>query len=135
MSKHSKQPDWELHYFAGGVPAATMFNIDLLSLQESMRQYEDGHPPPSPLARTPEICCIALTGFFEAFCKNNFASILNICPNLVKRLVEQHQTIIDAKDLLQFGAYEPYKLGFLLAEHNDFGSARKITPCTLIFSG
>ena len=84
MREHSKQPDNMLDYFTGGVPAAMVFNLDLLSLQEIMRRYEE-----SPARRTrirasiAELSFMALTCYFEAFCKNHFASILNICPNLV----------------------------------------------------
>ena len=130
MDEYSKQPDYVWDYFPGGVPAATLFNLDLQSLQETMRQYEED-PPPSWLARTPELCFMALTGYFEAFCKNHYASIINVCPNLVERMTERHQAIINVTDLLQFGAYEPYKLGFLLAERNDFGSARKVNALYL----
>ena len=130
MGKHSKQPGDMLDYFAGGVPAALLFNCDLFSLRESMRQYEEDSDSYS-LARTVDLCFMAVTGYFEAFCKNHFASILNIVPNLAERLMEHHQTSIDVNDLLQFGAYEPYRLGFLIAERNDFGSARKVNALYL----
>ena len=135
MREHSKQPDNMLDYFTGGVPAAMVFNLDLLSLQEIMRQYEESPARRTRIrARIAELSFMALTGYFEAFCKNHFASILNICPNLVERLMERHQTSIDAAALLQFDAYEPYKLGFLLAERYDFGSAHKINAlyCDLL---
>ena len=127
MREHSKQPDNMLDYFTGGVPAAMVLDLDLLSLQEIIRQYEEAPAKRSRIrARISELCFMALTGHFEAFCKNHFASILNICPHLVERLKGGHQTSIDAADLLQFEEYEPYKLGFLLAERHDFGSAHKI---------
>ena len=121
------QPDGVLDYFTGGAPASTVFSFDLFALQEIMRQYEE-EPTNYPFVREriTELAFMGLTGYFEAFCKNHFASILNICPNLVERLMGRHQTSIDATVLLQFDAYEPYKLGFLLAEHYDFGSAHKI---------
>ena len=130
MGEHSKQPGDVLDYFTGGVPAALLFNSDLFSLQESMRQHEED-PDRYSLARTPDLCFMAITGYFEAFCRNHFASILNVFPNLAERIMERHQTSIDVGDLLQFGAYEPYKLGFLLAERNDFGSARKVNALYL----
>lgn len=74
-----------------------------------------------------EICFIGLVSYFEAFCKDHFASIINIEPTLLKGLRNSgHDTSIDPERLLDFRNDWIIKLGFLVSEKYDFGTAQKI---------
>ncbi|MFB9127601.1 hypothetical protein E2553_41585 [Paraburkholderia dipogonis] len=79
------------------------------------------------LSRVNEICFIGLVSYFEAFCKDHFASIINIEPTLLKGLRNSgHDTSIDPERLLDFRDDWVVKLGFLVSEKYDFGTAQKI---------
>lgn len=112
-----------LDYFVGGVPAGAIFQLNINSLSELMKQTND-----SRIDRWAfEIYFIALISYFEAFCKDHFASLLNICPTLVDNLKQNGQNVtIGADDIVIHGSEIVRKLGFILVEKYDFGDARKI---------
>lgn len=113
-------PDW-LDYFSGGVPTGEFFRMTLEDLTKTVNRSAQG------LNRVNEICFIGLISYFEAFCKDHFASILNIEPALLATLRDNGQdTQIDPARLLEFRDYWLIRLGFLVAEKFDFGTAQKI---------
>ena len=70
---------------------------------------------------------IALIAYFEAFCKNQFAALVNICPQLVVRLSEQgYDVTVDATDILLYPEFVHHRLGFLVTEHANFGKAKEV---------
>ncbi len=76
---------------------------------------------------TYEVSLIGLCAYFEAFFKDQFASVINICPQLLTRFVRNHETVsLHIPDLLITTVGAQCRLGFLLAEQFDFGSAKKI---------
>jgi hypothetical protein len=80
-----------------------------------------------PLCNSHEAYPWIQVSYFEAFCKDHFASILNIEPRLLENLKRQGQDItIDSAQLLLFDQEWSCKLGFLIAEKYDFGTAQKI---------
>lgn len=79
------------------------------------------------ISRVNEVSYIGLVAYFEAFCKDHFASVLNIEPSLLERLRQQGQDIqVDPTRLLDLGAEWSYRLGFLVAEKFDFGTPQRI---------
>jgi hypothetical protein len=65
--------------------------------------------------------------YFEAFCKDHFAAIINILPTTAIRLRDKGQdTMLDVAVLLQTKADLTSNLGFLLAEKFDFGTPQKV---------
>lgn len=79
------------------------------------------------LHRINEVCLIGLISYFEAFCKDHFASILNIEPTLLESLRDNGKdTLIDPSRLLEFQERWRIRLGFLVAEKFDFGTAKNI---------
>jgi hypothetical protein len=113
-------PDW-LDYFSGGVPTGEFFRMTLDDLAKTVNRSAKG------LSRVNEVCFIGLVSYFEAFCKDHFASILNIEPTLLASLRDNGQdTQIDPARLLEFGDHWNIRLGFLVAEKFDFGTAQKI---------
>lgn len=112
-----------LEYFVGGVPAGTIFQLNVKSLHEAIETTDESKAKKT-LA---EICFIALIAHFEAFCKDHFASLINICPRLVLVLEKKGQNVlINSCNLIDIKGDVLNHLGFILAEGLDFGNARKI---------
>lgn len=112
-----------LDCFSGGVPTGMFFRMTLGDLKEicEFSKKEGG------IDRLCEICFIGLISYFEAFCKDNFASIINILPHLLIELEHNGQdTQIDATKILIYPQDFLKKIGFIVAEKFDFGTAQKI---------
>lgn len=76
---------------------------------------------------TAEVCLIGLVAHFEAYLKNQFASLVNIYPPLVERFCEKRNGIsVPLYDVYKLSDKLKYQLGTLLAEDYDFGNANKI---------
>jgi hypothetical protein len=114
-----------LDYFSGGVPAGPSFQMAVSELRKISDSAEESEH--RMISRLHEICFIGLVSYFEAFCKDHFASLLNIEPNLVTNLKQGGQSVeIDATRVLLYGRDLKHRIGFLLAEKFDFGTAQKI---------
>lgn len=116
--------DWD-DYFAGAVPAGVIFDMQVADMRTVARLG----PPAGDLRVEPfaELCLIGLVAYFEGFCKNHFAAIINICPNLLRELQARGRDLsISACNLLDAGEPILPKLGYLVAERFDFGTARAI---------
>jgi hypothetical protein len=111
-------------YFIGVASPRALFTMHLEGLDELMSRK----PEWTTVIRVEsEVCVIALVSYFEAFCKDLFAGAVNICPELLISFRAAGQgTTIDAADLLQYRGAPLARIGGLLAEQIDFGSARKI---------
>lgn len=73
-----------------------------------------------------EVCLIGVGAYFEAFCGDHFASILNLCPQLLVRLKEKGRDVtLDATDLLNLGLQSPH-FGSIVAERYDFETPQSI---------
>ncbi len=124
-SEQMKQLDgFPSDVFAGGVCAAVIYMNDSKELRELVSRSTKAGGMLNTIA---EVSFIGLIAYFEAFCKNHFASLLNICPLLIWRLKKAGQDInIEATSFLNFGENTQYKLGFLISERYDFGTPQKI---------
>ena len=109
--------------FPGGVPPGEVFrsNVDdLIALAK-------GAGNTLIERQLPHLCLIGLHAYFEAFCKDQFATLINIHPELVLNLKKHgHDVSVDASKFLTHEVDPRHSLGFLLAEQFDFGTARKI---------
>ena len=113
-----------LDVFAGGVPAGVIYMDDSKELRELVSKSTKAEGWLNTIA---EVSFIGLIAYFEAFCKNHFASLLNICPSLIWRLKKAgHNVNIEATSFLNFRENTQYKLGFLISERYDFGTPQKI---------
>jgi len=113
-----------LDYFTGGIPAGMLFlgNVNHLKEVVANSKAEEGN-----LNTSAEVCFIGLISYFESFCKSHFASLINICPQLLSNLKGSGQDIkIDATDLFKVGEHPEHKIGFLISEGYDFGTSKKI---------
>jgi hypothetical protein len=117
-----KEVTW-LDYSAGGVPTGQFFKMTLDDLRKIIKSSQDR----IGINRLNEICFIGLVSYFEAFCKDLFASIINIIPDFVENLKDAGQDVlVDSTRILLYRDEISHKIGFLVAEKYDFGSAQKI---------
>lgn len=111
-----------LSYFSGGVPPLAFFMMrseDVLGLS-SEQLASDG------LNFTCELCMIGIAAYFEAFCKDQFAAIVNIAPQTLMRFTAARDFKVPVKSLLHTLPDLSHRLGFVIAEESDFGTAKSI---------
>jgi hypothetical protein len=121
MDAESPQVSW-LDYFSGGVPSGEYFRLMLEHLRDIVNNTQGRLS-----LRVTGLAYVGLVGYFEAFCKDHFASIINIVPSSTRNLAARGQdTTIDAVLLVDAQTSLSHQLGFLLAEKFDFGTAQKI---------
>ena len=125
MDMSEQEPSWEWgEYFIGTIPASIVFRGNVVGLCDIIESQNDAN---DTINKTAEVCFIGLVAYFEAFFKDHFASLINICPELLKELKNRRQDVtVDAADLLVLEDNLKHKLGFLLAERYDFGTAKHI---------
>jgi hypothetical protein len=119
-----RQQSNSLDFFVGGVPPDTFFNLtfkDICAVVQSSSEKKFGSNT------TAEVCLIGLAAHFEAFCKNQFAAIVNICPQVLSQFCERRDGLsVEVRALLKIIGAVDQNFGFLLAEQFDFGSPKKI---------
>ena len=97
------------------------------SSEELRKLVLDTNKPQGRLNTIAEVAFIGLVAYFEAFFKNHFASILNICPDLLCLLKKSGMDVtVDSTDILNVMPNFSGRLGFIVAEKYDFGTAHKI---------
>lgn len=111
-------------YFVGGQPAGILFTMKAADLHEIIERTTW----PGLSHRVTEVCFIGLVAHFEAFCKDHFASLINICPQLLEPFKERgnHDVAVDATHLLSVSGDPTKKLGSLLSEKYNFGTAQRV---------
>jgi hypothetical protein len=105
-----------------------MFKMTLDDLQELLRIA----PKKKGIDRASEILFVGLISYFEGFLKEVFASAINIDNTLLNNLGENGQDVsIDSRRLMVYGENVYKKLGFVVSEKFDFGTAKKINSLYL----
>jgi hypothetical protein len=118
-----------LEYFSGGVPTSESFRLTLEDVRDISEKDTSPH---SGINRVQELCFIGLMSYFEAFCKDHFASLINIEPSLVLNLKANGQNVdIDSTRVVIYGEAFKHRIGFVIAEKYDFGSSKKINSLFL----
>ncbi len=113
-----------LDYFSGGVPAGALFSLNVADIRGILRSTP---VPGDGLDPAAEICFIGLVAYFEAFCRDHFASLLNICPQLVREFKSKGRDVsVDSSILLTFDDHPRTRIGFMLAERYEFGTAKSV---------
>jgi hypothetical protein len=104
------EPD-ALEYFSGGVPTGEYFRLtldDLKAISASDNTGEGG------IDRLQELCFIGLMSYFEAFCKDHFAALVNIEPSLVANLkAGGKDVLIDGAHVALYSDKCEHRLGFI----------------------
>ena len=115
--------DW-LDFFHGGVPPYQLFR---LSFDELSRLAESSTAEKGHLDTTAEVCLIGLAAYFEAFSKDQFAAIMNICPETLKPFGDKRpESSLPLRTLRTSMADLSSRVGSLVSEQYDFGSAKTI---------
>jgi hypothetical protein len=118
--------DWT-DFFAGAVPPLAILDVEIFNLRFVSDKMEGGVRNPAP-----EVCLIALVAYFEGFCKNHFAALLNICPRLLRDFHARGRPVeVNACHLLDLDGSILEKIGFLIADRFDFGTAQTINALYL----
>jgi hypothetical protein len=121
MKEFPQEIDW-LDFFSGRVPTGQYLRLTLNGLRELVAAASNELP-----GDLIEVCYIGLVSYFEAFCKDHFASIINIVPTTVIRLRNKgYDATLDVAVLLQSKIDLTSQVGFLLAEEFDFGTPQKV---------
>lgn len=116
--------DSPLRFFVGAVPPRSVYTNHAVGLLEITNRIPEDRRERS---QEWEVCFIALIAYFEAFCKDLFACAVNIRPELLKAFrAAGNVTLVDAVDIVTHGDLSPVRLGSLLAERIDLGTARTI---------
>lgn len=116
--------DW-LELNAGGVPVSFSFKFTL----DDLRGIAEKSPESRGINRQLELCLVGLVSYFEGFCKDLFGLSLNVYPELVERLSagpEGRDVSIDPMLAVVLGDALRDKLGFILSERYNFGSAKDV---------
>jgi hypothetical protein len=112
-----------LDFFVAGVPPLGYFELEVKGLSQLVGRSRVSHG----LNQTAEVCFIALAAYFEAFCKAQFAGIINVCPKVLRNFIKvRKEANIQLRNVLEVLGDVKTKLGSVLAEQYDFGSAKAV---------
>ena len=127
-SVHMTQKVHALDYFPAGVAPFQGFKSNIDELDKIVMETEDDEWDGCIMLNPRvEIAFIGLLAYFEAFCKGQFASVVNISPSLLRSLGKMRGPVsIPLDDLYVYIDYQQPKIGFLIAEQYDFGSSSKV---------
>ena len=123
MAKPDIDPTDYFDFFPGCVPPGEVFRSnadDLIALAKgASKDLAEG--------KIIDLCLIGLYAYFETFCRDQFATLINIHPGLIMNLKKSGQDVtVDASKFLTCRVNPLRSIGFLLAEQFDFGTAKKI---------
>jgi hypothetical protein len=111
-----------VEFFSGGVPSLHYF----ISEVDDLKELVDTSTVETGIDLKAELCVIGLAAYFEAFCKDEFAAVINICPETLEAFTAKRECMVNARNLLHIISAPRYRLGFLISEEYDFGSAKNI---------
>ena len=111
-----------LDYFTSGVPPFVVLKLELDQIDALVHSSE-----PKLQKRAVEMGLIGLCAYFEAFSKNLFSAMANICPHILSNFAARRPHVsVEIDALLNFVDKAEAKLGHLLAGKYDFGSAKAV---------
>jgi hypothetical protein len=114
-----------LDYFVAGVPALGYFELQADKLAELVSSSKEAKL--AGLNLVAEVSLIGLAAYFEAFCKAHFASLINICPEILRNFLERRRNAtVSMSHILTVRGELGFKLGNVISEEYDFGSAKEI---------
>ena len=121
MAKRSKAIR-ALEYFPCQAPPAALFKSRINDLRGIVHLGKVNHS-----SEILELVKIGLTAYFEAFCKDQFGSMICLAPSLIKNLAAAgHDTSLDASLMVDDPQEFGHQIGFYIAEKYDFGTPSKI---------
>jgi hypothetical protein len=125
MIKAKGDTNW-LDFYPGGVPAGIVFDGQVKDACE-LADMRPGDEDDLRSGVGAEYAFIGLIAHFEGFCKNHTASIINICPQLIRSLADRGRDIkLRPVDILDYAENLSTQFGSLVIEKIDFGTANTI---------
>lgn len=118
--------------FIGGLAPFWMFDYQLQGLfsvveLSRVRALAEPNLYQDTMRRATEVALVGSIGFFEAFCKHQFAALLTIHPPLLEDFARKRpEATIRLSTLARVPGGIDKTLGFLIAEGHDFGSAKVV---------
>lgn len=113
-----------LEYFVAGVPPFELFLLHVEDLEDLLKTRRKDKSP--SLDALTEMCLIGLAAYFEAFFKDLFAAIVNICPTTLEQFVIRRDCSFTLSEVLHLIDRSKHRIGSVLAEHYDWGSAQSV---------
>lgn len=112
-----------LEYFVAGLPPLLFFEHNLDELDGILGKQHLGHAPLDALSA---LGLIGLAAYFEAFCKDLFAALVNICPELLEQSARFRDCAFTLAEVLHLIEGSQHRIGSILSEHYDWGSAHSV---------
>jgi len=120
--------------FVGKLPPFWLLDWQVQSLfsvvelpRVQVEHEQGGHLYIDVLRHAKEVALIGTVGYFEAFCKHQFAALVNIHPALLEAFAANRpQAVLRLSEIASLFQRFDTEIGFVVAEQNDFGSARMI---------
>ncbi|WP_342084855.1 hypothetical protein [Dyadobacter sp. OTU695] len=113
-------------FFVGKIAPFLLFEIEFHSLFHVVERLKDdrSYTELNPAAQS---AFITLFSYFEAYCKHQFAAIVNLFPSLVQPFATRRgEPKVEISTIASFAGNIENSLGFILAETYDFGTAKAI---------
>lgn len=112
--------------FVGNISPFLLFEMEYHSLFYIVENHKEDkfYPEINPAS---QIASIGLLAYFEAFCKHQFAAIVNLMPSLLKDFcLKRGELKVEFSTIASFNGDFENNIGFALAEIYDFGTAMGI---------
>ncbi len=111
----------------GWVPAGMILKMNLDNLAELIKSRARVDDRSNASDTAFELRLIGAVAFLECFFRDQWASIVNICPRLLNRLEERARQIrISPLALFELNTHPLRQLGSAVSEQFDFGTPRAI---------
>lgn len=112
--------------FIGNTAPFLLFEMEYHSLSYVVETHKNDRFY-SAINPSAQIAFIGLLSYFEAFCKHQFAAIINVLPSILSSFCfKRDEPNIEISEILNFKDTIENNLGFLLAEKYDFGTVKSI---------
>lgn len=112
--------------FVGNISPFLLFEMEYHSLSYIVENHKEDkfYPETNPAS---QVASIGLLAYFEAFCKHQFAAIVNLMPSLLKDFcIKRGEPKVEFSTIASFNGDFENNIGFALAEIYDFGTAKAI---------
>lgn len=122
MKEHYSSYD----YFIGQSAPFLLFEMEYHSLSYVVENHKEDrwYPDINPAA---QVANIGILAYFEAFCKHQFAAIMNLFTSLISNFaLKRGEPKIEISTIMAYGSEFENNIGFFLAETYDFGTAKSI---------
>ncbi len=114
-------------YFVGWVPAGMILKMNLDNLAELIKSRARVENRVNASDTAFELSLIGAVAYLECFFRDQWASVVNICPRLLYCLEERGRQIrISPLALFELNTHPLRQLGSAVSEQFDFGTARAV---------